>query len=124
MQDARLLARETAEFSAQVKALYESQTLDVSGDRAVLESHFRERVAGLPFRARTPAQAKGLAGKIRLNDACLALRGTYGSDIPAFQKQLADLEGDLAGFIRKMREAAESPQPRATLFGHRTPSQN
>jgi predicted aminopeptidase len=124
VQDARLLAQQTAEFSAQVKALYESQTLDVSGDRAVLESHFREHVAGLPFRARTPQQALDLAGKIRLNDACLALRGTYGSDIPAFQKQLSDLEGDLAGFIRKMRKAAQSPQPRDALSTPRTPSQN
>ena len=124
VQDARLLAQQTAEFSAQVKALYGSPTLDVSRDRAVLESHFREHLAGLPFRARTPAQAIDLAEKIRLNDACLALRGTYGADLSQFQNELSDLDGDLAEFIRKIREVAKSPHPRATLSTHQTPSQN
>jgi len=82
--------------------------------RAALDADARAAVAALPLETR---DADFLADALRLNDACLALIATYGSDQPRFEAVLADLGGDLAAFVARLRAAADSADPVAALLG-------
>ena len=55
----------------------------------------------LPLAGRDPGK---LAERLRLNDACLALQGTYGADLPSYAERLAAMGGDLAAFVAALRE--------------------
>ena len=52
-----------------------------------------------------------------LNNAHLASVGLYHQYVPAFQKMLADVQGDLPGFYRLVRTLSKLPAvERATRF--------
>jgi hypothetical protein len=52
-----------------------------------------------------------------LNDACLALSGTYHADTRRLAGVLAALGGDLAAFVARVKSAAEADDPRTALLG-------
>lgn len=118
VNDARMLAKEIGDYAHQVELLYEEPRPPNTKARAELEARFRKRVARLPFEARNREQAQAAAQALRLNDACLALRGTYGADIPAFETKLHELDGDLPGFIERAKTAAKQEDPREALLGN------
>jgi len=82
--------------------------------RAAAEARAREALGALEISTRIPA---ALARAIRLNDACLAIAGTYSADLPRYAEILASLEGDLRAFVGRVREAAKAPDPTAALLG-------
>ena len=67
----------------------------------------------MPLTTRSPA---ALADAISLQDACLALAGTYESDLPVWAQRL-DALGDLPAFIAAAKSAAATDDPRAALQG-------
>jgi predicted aminopeptidase len=80
--------------------------------RADLEQAARDRVA-----AQLPEpDAAAVAGRLRLNDACLALAATYAADTDCYARALDALGGDLNGFVARVREAAEADAPRTALL--------
>ena len=118
VHDTRLLARELSVFGSEVEALYLSQVPDedLPAQRGQLEPRLRHRIAGLPFHSHDREAAARIAQKIRLNDACLALRGTYATDLPAFEERLASLDDDLTAFVAELREAALAGDPRPAFL--------
>jgi hypothetical protein len=57
-----------------------------------------------------------LAQRLRLNDACLALRGTYTDDLEHHAEVFAALGSDLTALISRLRAAAKTDDPRAAFF--------
>lgn len=82
-------------------------------EREQLELAGRERLAELPLRA---VNATRLADNARINDACLAIQGTYVADTPGYRAVLDRLDGNLPRFIERLRDAAEDDDPHATFF--------
>jgi predicted aminopeptidase len=101
---------------SEVEALYASHPPDAERDarRADVETRARARIARLELADRDAAE---LASGVRLNDACLALVGTYGGEIDRFATALAGLGGDLQAFVGRAREAATAPDPERALLG-------
>jgi predicted aminopeptidase len=85
--------------------------------RSALESETRNAIAGLPLET---LDAPELSSRLRLNDACLALRGTYAADIDRYATMLADLKGNLRSFVDRLRSVEDAEDPRSAFF--RTPS--
>lgn len=81
--------------------------------RAALDAEARQALASLPL---TTRDAGRVAERVRLGDACLALRGTYVADTPRHQAVLDALDGDLAAFVARLVAAGEADDPRATFF--------
>ena len=79
--------------------------------RASVESAARARIAQVEGLA-DPAAAAHAA---RLNDACLALAGTYGAHIQRYAEIREARDLDLAAFIRSARDAAGRADPLAHL---------
>jgi hypothetical protein len=81
--------------------------------------------AAAPKAVKAPAAAFAPPGAVpdawaagfRLNDACLALSGTYHADTPALERVLSTLGGDLVAFVDEVRRAGEAPNPREALLG-------
>lgn len=133
VEDDRLLGQRLLHFRDQVDALYSAQSQsppppppdsepgtrngDGPGDRErerrALESQARIELAGLPLATRDAAP---LAKRIRLNDACLALRGTYARDSQSHTALLESLGNDLAAFVARLRGVADSDDPRGEFF--------
>jgi predicted aminopeptidase len=113
--DRQALSTELLALRSAVGELYSGPSTGDSqrSARAALEADARERLAALPLVTRDPLQT---AKRIRLNDACLVLRGTYASDIPRHRAVLDQLGGDLPRFIDHLREAAQHDDPRASFF--------
>ena len=82
--------------------------------REQLEAATRTEIAGLSFGR---SDAARIAETIELNDACLALSGTYGAESPRYVERLAALGGDLPAFIADLRSAEDAPDPAAALLG-------
>ncbi len=114
----RQIAAEILAFRERVAALYDrtDEPGEARPERDAMERTFRQRLAALPLTSREPAT---LAAHARLNDACLALSGTYSADDTRHERLLGELDGDLARFIERLRKAAEAEDPRADFF--RTP---
>jgi len=115
VEDTRRIASEILRLREAVGALYAREPAG-PGRRAArgeLEEAARGALAALPLRTR---EATEVAAELRLNDACLALHGTYHADTPRHAELLARLGGDLAAFIARVRRAAEAPDPRAALL--------
>lgn len=83
-------------------------------ERAALEAGTRAEIAGLPLRIRDPVW---LSEALPLNDACLAIAATYTADLERYEALFETLGGDLHAFVARLREAAESDDPRAALLG-------
>ncbi|MEE2673322.1 MAG: aminopeptidase [Myxococcota bacterium] len=112
----RRVAAETLAFRARVAALYEDsdESAGTGGERAAIEHAFRKHLAKLPLTSRDPVS---LAARARLNDACLALSGTYAADNTRLERLLDELDGDLVRLIERLREAAQAEDSRAYFFG-------
>ena len=113
--DARTLALFLLEFRAEVGVLYAEISSAESPDtrREEAEQRARERLRTLPLAS---YESERLADEIALNDACLALRGTYSEETPRFEEVLEALDGDLPRFIARLRSAAASSDPEASFF--------
>lgn len=115
VQDARLLAEFLLEFQRQLQVLYaeEDDVAERRLRRKLAEQDARSELAELPFSA---YDAKKLAASLKLNDACLALRGTYAEDLPIFERALAANQEDLKALIGALRAAAESEEARKSFL--------
>ena len=108
----RQLGAELERLRDAVRELYESPDApDRAAARRALEAEARRRIAALPFDG-----AAGVAERGRLNDACLALSGTYAADLPAYGGLLDRLGGDLRIFLERVRAAADADEPREALL--------
>jgi predicted aminopeptidase len=114
----RRIAAEILAFRERVAALYDrtDEPREARRERGAMERAFRKHLAALPLTSRDPAI---LGTHARLNDACLALSGTYAADDARHERLLGELDGDLVRFIERLRKAAEAEDPRADFF--RTP---
>ena len=101
--DSRTVAGALLVFRERVASLYaEQQGAEARATaRSALESRAREAIAALPLETRDPVQ---LADAVRLNDACLALQGTYAADTPEHIRVLEALQGDLGAFVARLLE--------------------
>jgi predicted aminopeptidase len=114
--DARLLSAARVGLRQRVEALYEGTEAgpERAAERARLEREGRAEIAALPLHEQDAAT---LAKRVRLNDACLALSATYGTDMDRYVAALDALDGDLSAFIERVREAADADDPAMTLLG-------
>src|SRR5262245_35649771 len=115
VEDDRRLAAALLALRKEVAELYAREPAGPERDaaRAAAEARAREAIAALPLATRN---AGAVAKNARLNDACLALTGTYSADLPLYADVLAGSGGDLRAFVARLREAAEEPDPRAALL--------
>ncbi|MBW2697640.1 MAG: aminopeptidase [Deltaproteobacteria bacterium] len=113
--DGRMLARVQMELREEITKLYEQELTpgERARQRAELENATRTRLAALSLRTWDAAR---LAERVRLNDACLALRGAYVSDTPRHALVLESLDGDLVRFVERLRGVAQDDDPRASFF--------
>ena len=102
-------------FRRGVEALYSERAAGPERDalRAERERSARQQLAAL---APPEADPGAWAAAFRLNDACLALSGTYHADTPALEHVLPAV-GGLPAFLDAVRRAAETPDPREALLG-------
>jgi predicted aminopeptidase len=115
--DSRRFAAAVLAFRREVEGLYASQASESerAASRAAAETRARAAIAALPLTTRDPVQ---LASQARLSDACLALALTYAADLDGYSATLASLGDDLPAFVARLREAAETEDPRASLLAH------
>jgi predicted aminopeptidase len=115
VEDDRRLAAALLDLRREVAALYAAEPAGAERDarRREAELRGREAIAALPLATR---DAAAVAASARLNDACLALTGTYSADLPGYAEALAASGGDLRAFVARLRAAAEEPDPRAALL--------
>lgn len=113
--DGRALALVQMELRNEIEALYSEPLSAVERERrrAALEAQTRVRLAALPLTTRDSAR---LSERIRLNDACLALRDAYVADGPRYAATLEALHDDLARFVERLRAVAKEDDPRAAFF--------
>jgi predicted aminopeptidase len=116
VDDDRAIAATLVQARERIALLYgqEPASPERRARRQRIAEETRERLASLPV---TTRNAGSLAERVRLNDACLALRGTYRGDTLRLTQLLEAMEGDLPAFIEALRHAAESEDPRATFLG-------
>ncbi len=114
---ARRLDDEMIALRSRVAELYEARPAGPERDaeRARLEEDARIRLEAL-----LGGDADRTA-RLRLNDACLAIAATYVADIPRYAAFLEDLDGDLAAFLARVRDAADEEDPRQALLGAESP---
>ena len=115
VSDDRLIARTLMSLRDDIARLYavEMPEAERRSRRDELETAGRETLEGL---ALTSRDASRLAERARINDACLAIQGTYVADTSRHLAVLAQLDGDLVRFIARLRQAADADDPRATFF--------
>ncbi len=116
VQDDRRIAALLLGLREEVAGLYARETAGPGRDaaRARAETRARAALAELPIATR---DAEAVARAVRLNDACLAIAGTYAADLPRYAEALEALGGDLRAFVARLREAAAAADPRAALLG-------
>ena len=115
---ARRLDDELMALRSRIEELYASQPEGEARDaqRARYEDEARQRIT-------TVAGGDGsLAERVRLNDACLAIAATYTADIPRYAALLENLDGGLEAFVARLRQVAETADPRTELLGDETPA--
>lgn len=115
IEDDRLVDRELMETRTRIASLYSSEPDPSTRKRmrAEIEDEARSRVAGLPLITRDPSE---LAARLRLGDACLAIRGTYVADGERHVTVLDALDGDLSAYLARLLDAARSDDPRTRFF--------
>ena len=113
--DDRQISSALLAFRERVAGLYaqEPNTPQRRADRDALERAFRAQLAATPL---ATVDAATVAGRVRLNDACLAIGGTYAADTSRHEHLLERLHGDLPRFVAHLREAARADDPRAAFF--------
>ena len=107
----RASARLLSDLRARIAALYADPAAADAREpqRSALEADARAALAALPQVGAERAAA------LPLNDACLALAGTYERDLDAYAALLAAHGGDLRAFVETVRQAACAPDPRVAL---------
>lgn len=107
----RSVARVLSDLRRQVAALYADPSAgdERAARHGALEAEARTALAALP------GMGPERAAAIPLNDACLALAGTYEGDLDAYAALLAAQGGDLRALIEAVRQAARAPDPRSAL---------
>jgi predicted aminopeptidase len=116
VDDDRRLARALMAVKDRIASLYANETDPIARQRRriEIEDAARAEIAALPLVTRDPAL---LAARIRLGDACLAVRGTYVADGEHHESLLRRLDGDLSAYVQRLRAAAEAEDPRVDFFG-------
>jgi len=116
VEEQRRIRAELLRLRREVEALYESSPPGPARDatRQTLEQETRNRVASLLLAA---GSADDSAGRLRLNDACLALTATYAADTDCYAEVLQSRDGDLQGFVERLRSSVAAEDPRAALLG-------
>jgi predicted aminopeptidase len=93
------------------------ETLDGEPDRAlrraVAERETRAELARLPLRV---LDARRVAERAQLSDACLSLRGAYIADMQRHAAVLTALDGDLAAMVERLREWSDPDRPIEGFF--------
>jgi predicted aminopeptidase len=114
VRDERAVARVLSSLRGRIAALYRDAPAGAErvARRAALVADARAELAALPLATRPAVE---VAESARLDDACLALAGTYESDLDIYAARLDTLGGDLAAFVAEVRRAARKPHPRAAL---------
>jgi len=114
VDDDRQIGAVLAGLRADLRELYASLEPGAQRDaeRRVLAKRARAALRALPLETLDPAR---VAREARLNDACLALRGTYSDDLDDYARLLAQLDGDLRAFLQRVLVAADAPDPGAAL---------
>jgi len=115
VEDARRVGAELLRFQGEVSALYASEAEGTSRDeiRLDLEERARERIRNLPLVTR---DAGRLAAALRMNDACLALTGTYASDREPYAELFSRLDGDLVALITRLKSVEHAKNPLEALL--------
>ena len=115
VEDARRVDAALLRFTGEVSALYASQDNGASRDeiRRNLEERARKRIRNLPLVTRDPNQ---LAAVLRMNDACLALAGTYAAQLERYAALFSRLDGDLAAVIARLKGVKGSKDPLEALL--------
>jgi len=115
IEDDRRVDAELLRFRDEVAALYASQGAGTSRDeiRRDLEERARARIRNLPLSTRDPVE---LADVLRMNDACLALTGTYASELERYAQLLSRLDGGLPALIARLRSVEGAEDPLAALL--------
>ncbi len=113
---ARALAGVRSRLREAVRELYERRPegRQREAERRALEEAARAELAAM---ALPGVDATDLARRIRLNDACLALAGTYAEDLPRWRARLDALGGDLRALVEAVRDAADAGRARELLLG-------
>jgi predicted aminopeptidase len=115
VEDARRVDAALLRFRDEVSALYASQDSGTSRDgiRRDLEARARKRIRDLPLVTRDPIQ---LADGLRMNDACLALAGTYADELERYSALFSRLDGDLVELIARLKGVEGSEDPLEALL--------
>ncbi|MBW2723574.1 MAG: aminopeptidase [Deltaproteobacteria bacterium] len=115
IDDDRMIAATLMSLRDEIAQLYAEELPEPERVRLreSLEISGREKLADLSLRSRS---ALPLSKAARINDACLAIQGTYVADTPKHQAVLEALDGDLERFVSRLRDAASSDDPRTKFF--------
>jgi predicted aminopeptidase len=115
IEDTRRVDAALLRFRGEVSALYASQDDGTSRDeiRRDLEEHARMRIRNLPLVTRDPNR---LAAELRMNDACLALTGTYAAELERYAALFSRLDGDLVALIARLKGVKGSKDPLEALL--------
>ncbi len=95
--DRREIAAQTLAFRAKLGEL--EGVPDRAALRAKAEASMRTQLRAMPLRV---YEGERVAEKARLSDACLALGGTYGKDLPRHAVVFRALGGDLDAMIQRL----------------------
>jgi predicted aminopeptidase len=116
VDEQRALGNVLVNLRQQVAALYADEAAADSRDvaREDLVRQARAEIATLTFGTQ---DAAAFAREIRLNDACLALSGTYGAEMGRYVAKLAALDGDLPALVGRLRSVADAPDPAEEFLG-------
>ena len=114
VEENRVFRGEIEQARQQVARLYAEEP-DGPKRRAMrekLENEVRARIAALAPAGSPP----GFAERVRLNDACLALAGTYAGDAKPLALALQAEHGDLLALLRRLQTLSENEDPSAQLL--------
>lgn len=113
VEAARAYRRVLEEARSQLAALYAEGAQGVAQEshRSALIDATRNRIQSLPGLVDPDSTAR----KTRLNDACLALAGTYGAHIEAYAELVSAQALTLPALIERGREAAGTDAPLTSL---------
>jgi len=115
IRDARRVDAELVRLTDEVAELYETHEAGAARDQTRLElgQRARDRILALPLESIDPSR---LAGSLRMNDACVALTGTYSFELERYRELLEQLGGDLAAFVARLETAASAEDPLQSLL--------
>jgi predicted aminopeptidase len=115
IEDARRVDAALLRFRDEVSTLYTSQDSGTSRDeiRRDLEKRARKRIRNLPLVTRDPNQ---LADVLRMNDACLALTGTYAAELDQYATLYSRIDGDLTALIDRLKGVKGAKDPLEALI--------